>query len=99
MLVSLAVLVTVAEFKPMVGQFFNRLELYSNICTIILAVFLYSMTDYVMGVTPRGIMGWAIVFLTLQFFSVNLYLVAVGPVKWLKTNWRRCYVRKAREEK
>ena len=98
-LVSLAILVNVAEFKPLLGHFFNRLELYSNICTMLLAYILYSMTDYTTGIAPRGVMGWVIVLLTLQFFTINLYLVAITPVKWLKINWRRCYATKARQEK
>ena len=96
MIPTLAVIAAVAEFKPLVGMFYNRLELYSNCCTMVLAYSLSCMTDYASGAKARNIIAWVILVLTLQFFIFNLYLVAVSPIKWLKSHWRRCFAKKLR---
>ena len=96
MLPTLAVIATIAGFKPLIGMFSNRLELYNNCCTMILAYSLCCMTEYVEGAKARNIIAWVILALTLQFFNVNLYIVAVSPIRYLKDHWRRIFAKKLR---
>ena len=80
MLPTLAMIATISEFKPLIGIFYNRIELYSNCCTMVLAYSLCCMTDYISGAKARNSTTWVILLLTLQFFIVNICLVAVNPI-------------------
>ena len=90
---TLAVLVLLGWVKPMQSQFFNVLEFYNNGSVILLAYCLLCLTAFVPDPVTRNYIGYVMVVLTFQNLFVNLYLIALRPIKAAIMIWKKCWTR------
>ena len=69
----------------------NALELYNNCSILLIAYCLICLTEFVSEPTYRDVIGVMVVMLTFQNIFLNLYLIAVDPIriilKFIKALW------------
>lgn len=78
---TLAVIIAVGWYKPMYNSFLNELELYNNCSIIFIAYCLLYLTDFMPSPLHHNVIGIILAVFTFQTIFINLYLIAVSPVR------------------
>ena len=71
-LFTMATIYLHVSFMHLDSKLSNIIEIHNEFCYYIIVLLMYSLCDYVTDIDLRYNIGWAISFLTIYFFGVNI---------------------------
>lgn len=74
---SVAILTYIIKFRPFLTALNNFLEIFNELCFLILVYLSYLFTDYVVELQAKQQIGWLFIFLIAFNIGVNFILIGI----------------------